>query len=316
MGIYVEQPGILTSVQDEGRFGYMQYGVSVAGPMDRRSFHLANLLAGNDMGEAALEVTYMGPQLRFDEDNVIAVTGGDLQPAVNGTAIPTYKAVAVHAGDILSFGFVTGNGCRAYIAFHGGLDVPVVMGSRSTLMKNSIGGYEGRKLETGDSIGFRAPAAELPNMAARALQQPDWRGEQITLRVIPGPQDDGFTDEEFRKFFWYGATITDKYDRMGCRLEREIPVKHIGDGNIISDGIMNGSIQVPPDGQPIIMLADSQSVGGYPKIGTVYSGDLPLLAQATPGTKVQFVNISIGTAQLLYKRELEELGKLDEFLNN
>ena len=168
MGVIVENPGIQTTVQDEGRFGYQQFGVSPAGPMDTKSFFLANILAGNKRGESALEITFMGPALKFEEDNIIAVTGANVSPAVNGEAIPMYQAVLIHAGDTLSFGVANG-GSRAYIAFAGGLDVPVVMGSKSTLMRNKLGGVEGRKLEKGDRIGFVKPKTSLPKMELRKL---------------------------------------------------------------------------------------------------------------------------------------------------
>ena len=163
MGIFVENGGILTTVQDAGRFGYQQYGVSPAGPMDSRSFCLANILAGNDRSEGGLEISFMGPRLRFRKGNVIAVTGGDLSPKINGAEIPMYQAVAVAEGDVLSFGGMR-NGCRGYIAFAGGLDVPVVMGSKSTLLRNKLGGIQGRKLQKGDEIGFVNPKSMLPDM--------------------------------------------------------------------------------------------------------------------------------------------------------
>ncbi|MFR1112171.1 MAG: biotin-dependent carboxyltransferase family protein [Blautia sp.] len=170
MGIVVENGGILTTVQDEGRYGYQQYGVSPSGPMDFRSFHLANILAGNPMGESALEISFMGPQLRFEKGNTIAITGGDLTPKINGKEIPMYQAVAVREGEVLSFGGMR-NGCRGYIAFAGGLDVPLVMGSKSTLMRNHIGGVEGRKLEKGDAIGFVNPREVLPKMEKRRISR-------------------------------------------------------------------------------------------------------------------------------------------------
>lgn len=314
MGIIVENPGIQTTVQDEGRFGYQQYGVSPSGPMDTRSFYLANLLAGNRKGESALELTFMGPVLKFDQDTIIAVTGADVSPSVNGERIAMYQAVYVHAGDTLSFGVAAG-GSRAYIAFAGGLDVPVVMGSKATLMRNKIGGVEGRKLEKGDRIGFTAPRTSLPNMERRRLKPEKFPQKDITLRVVTGPQDTAFSEEELRKFFWYSAVITNDFDRMGCRLEREEPLHHIKDGNTISDGIVFGSIQVPTNGQPIIMLADRQTTGGYTKIGTVISTDLPRLAQSVPGVKVHFVRVSIQLAQQLYLRQLKELENLEQYLN-
>ena len=316
MGIIVENPGIQTTVQDEGRFGYQQFGVSPAGPMDTQSFYLANILAGNQKGEGALELTFSGPALKFDEDNVIAITGADMTPTLNGEAIPSYQAVAVHAGDVLDFGFAAGNGCRSYVAFAGGLDVPLVMGSKSTLMRNGLGGVHGRKLEKGDSIGFSNPVSELPNMHLRKLQQEVFPRKEVTLRVVAGPQDTEFTEDELKKFFWYSATITNEFDRMGCRLERETPLKHKGDGNIITDGIAFGSIQVPTNGQPIIMLADRQSTGGYTKIGTVISEDLPKLAQSVQGCKVRCIRVSIELAQQLYIQRMNKLSELEKRFGN
>ena len=313
MGIIVENPGIQTTVQDEGRFGYQQFGVSPAGPMDTQSFYIANILAGNRRGESALEITFMGPELKFEKDNIIAVTGANVSPSVNGEAIPMYQAVLVHAGDTLSFGVASG-GSRAYIAFSGGLDVPVVMGSKATLMRNKLGGVEGRKLEKGDRIGFCCPRTTLPNMEMRRMEPEVFPQGDITLRVVTGPQDSAFTEEEVRKFFWYSAVITNESDRMGIRLEREEPLKHIKDGNILTDGVAFGSIQVPTNGQVIIMMADRQTTGGYTKIGTVISVDLPKLAQAQPGYKVHVVRVGIQLAQELYLRNKKKLQNLEKKL--
>lgn len=314
MGIIVENPGILTTVQDEGRFGYQQFGVSPAGPMDTKSFYLANILAGNKRSEGVLEMTFQGATLQFTKDNIVAITGADMMPKINGTPAPMYQAVFVHAGDTLSFGMTNGNGCRTYLAFAGGLDVPLVMGSKSTLMRNELGGIHGRKLEKGDVISFTEPKTELPNMELRKLMPEKFPQKELTLRVVTGPQDDEFTKEELRKFFWYGAKITNEFDRMGCRLEREQPLKHKGDGNIITDGISFGSIQVPPNGQPIIMLADRQSTGGYTKIGSVISVDLPKLVQSMAGYKVRFIRVSIELAQELSIRRLREFENLEKKL--
>lgn len=316
MGIIVESPGILTTVQDEGRFGSQQYGVSPAGSMDVRSFYLANILAGNKRSEGVLEMTFQGPSLKFDQDNIVAVTGADMSPCVNGNPAPMYQAFCVHAGDTLSFGMTNGNGCRGYLAFAGGLDVPAVMGSKSTLMRNELGGVKGRKLEKEDHIGFTVPKTSLPNMKLRKLAPENFPKKEVVLRVVLGPQDYEFPEEEIKRFFWYGAKITNEFDRMGCRLEREEPLKHKGDGNIITDGIAFGSIQVPPNGQPIIMLADRQSTGGYTKIGSVISVDLPKLVQSMAGYRVRFIQVGIELAQDLYVRQLNEFESLEKRLQN
>ena len=316
MGILVRDAGPLTTVQDEGRFGYQQFGVTPSGPMDARAFHIANILVVNPQGEGTLEMTFKGPELEFDQDNVIAVTGGDMQPSVNGERITMYAAVPVRAGDVLSFGFAFSGGCRGYIAFAGGLDIPLVMGSKSTLVSKKLGGYEGRALQKGDRIGFSAPKATLSGMDKRHCPVPVYPTDEITLRVVLGPQEDAFSEEEQKKFFWFDSKVTNEFDRQGCRLEREVPVKHLKDGNIISDGIAFGSIQVPTTGQPFIMMTDRQTVGGYTKIGTVITVDLPKIAQAKPGMKVRFIRVSMELAHMLYIRELEEMKQLDQSLND
>lgn len=313
MGISVENGGILTTVQDEGRFGYQAYGVSTSGAMDSHAFHIANLLVGNKMTEGALEMTFMEPTLTFTCDNIIAVTGGDLMPMLDGQPMPMYQAVLVRKGQKLQFGGAR-NGCRGYIAFAGGLEIPEVMGSKSTLLRNNLGGVKGRKLEKGDTIAFTAPKTELSNMENRKVPADVYPADEVVLRVVLGPQDDEFTERGIRSFFWNSGVITDEFDRMGCRIERE-PIEHKGDGNINTDGISLGSIQVPANGKPIIMLADRQSTGGYAKIGTVISVDLPKIAQSRPGQKVRFIQVSLELAQSLYIRERNKMLELDEKLN-
>ena len=314
MGILIQEPGLFTTVQDEGRYGYQQFGVTPSGPMDARSFHIANLLVGNDLGEGALEMTFQGPTMKFEEANVVAVTGADMKPTLNGKPVPMYEAFVVEKDDVLKFQFAM-NGSRGYVAFAGGLDIPLLMESKSTLASKGLGGVDGRKLQKEDYIGFTAPKKELPHMESRKVTKPEFPNKEVVLRVIRGPQDDCFSEEEIRRFFWYGFKVTNEFDRMGCRLERSEPVKHLQDGNIISDGIACGSIQVPTNGQPIIMLADRQTVGGYTKIGTVISVDLSKLAQAKPGMDVRFVEVSLELAQDLYIRELEEMEQADKLLN-
>lgn len=312
MSITVLNPGLLTTVQDQGRVGYQQFGVSVSGVMDPRSAALANILAGNDQGEAVLECTMMGPQLRFDKANVIAITGGDLGPTLDGGAIPNYRAVAVKAGQVLKF-TAPKAGCRAFIAFAGGLDIPLTMGSRSTYMKAKIGGFQGRKLEKGDVIGFRAPVDTLPHMEDRALK-PEFAPKGVyTLRVVMGPQDDYFTDAGIATFLKETYTVTPEFDRMGCRLDGPV-IAHKEGGDIISDGIAFGAIQVPSAGTPIIMLGDRQTTGGYTKIAAVITADFRILAQLKAGDKVQFVKVPVEYAQsllLAQRSALKALSKIN-----
>ena len=297
MSITVLNPGLLTTVQDQGRIGYQQFGVSVSGVMDPRSAALANILAGNGQEEAVLECTMLGPQLRFDRANVIAITGGDLGPTLDGQPVPGYTAVAVRAGQVLRF-TAPKTGCRAFVAFAGGLDIPVTMGSRSTYMKAKIGGYQGRKLEKGDVIGFRAPVDTLPRMEDRVLSPGFVPKPVYTLRVVMGPQDDYFTDSGIDTFLSQTYTVTPEFDRMGCRLDGPA-IAHKEGGDIISDGIAFGAIQVPSAGTPIIMLGDRQTTGGYTKIATVITADFRTLAQLKAGDKARFVKVPVEYAQSL-----------------
>ena len=200
------------------------------------------------------------------------------------------------------------------MAFAGGLDVPVVMGSRSTNLKAKIGGIEGRKLGAGDEIGFRSPKTWLPNMAARKLLLPELSSREHTLRVVMGPQDDCFTEEGISTFLGSAYTISNEYDRMGCRMEGPV-IAHKNGGDIITDGISFGAVQVPSHGNPIVMMADHQTTGGYTKIACVISVDLPELAQCMPGHTVRFKKIGIEEAQELYCQWRDYLKRLEKELN-
>ena len=293
MSITILNPGMLTSVQDLGRIGYQQYGVSVSGVMDPRSASIANILVGNDEGEAVLECTMMGPHIRFDAPNIIAITGGDLGATLDGQRIDTYRAIPVNAGQTLRFTMLR-TGCRAFVAFAGGLDIPVVMGSRSTNMKAKIGGYQGRKLQKDD--GFRAPKTDLKNLGLRHTSPEFMPRAEYKLRIVLGPQDDAFTERGITTFLSSVYTLTPEFDRMGCRLDGEL-IEHVKSGDIISDGIAFGAVQVPSAGKPIIMLADRQTTGGYAKIANVISADFRILAQLKAGDKVRFEKVSIAAAQ-------------------
>lgn len=295
MSIEVLHPGLLTTVQDLGRTGYQRFGVSVSGAVDPRSAAVANILAGNPDGEAVLECTVLGPQLRFDAPAVIAVTGADLGPTLDGVPVENYRALRVQAGQTLRF---TGPkcGCRAYLAVSGGLDVPEVMGSRSTYMKAKIGGWHGRKLEKGDVLPLRAPGTEPKALENRALA-PEFRGRsEYTLRVVMGPQDNAFTPGGVSAFLSGVYTVTPEFDRMGCRMEGP-EIEHNGSADILSDGIAFGAVQVPDSGQPIVMLADRQTTGGYTKIANVISADFRLLGQLKSGDRVRFEKVSLAAAQ-------------------
>lgn len=313
MGIKFLNGGFLTTIQDMGRTGYQESGMSVSGVMDQRSAALANILVGNDENEGVLEITLMGPMAEFTAENIIAVTGGNLGPKLNGKDLPMYQAVEVHKGDSLSFSGMF-SGSRAYMAFAGGLDIPVVMGSKSTNLKSKVGGYEGRKLGAGDEISFASPKTSLPNMRLRKIKQDDFAATEQTLRVVMGPQDDYFTEKGIETFLTETYTFTNESDRMGCRCEGEV-IEHKAGGDIITDGIAFGAIQVPSHGKPIIMMADHQTTGGYTKIAGVISVDLPKVAQSRPGYKVKFQKVSIEEAQKLYIAQVKEFQNLKDTLS-
>ena len=223
-----------------------------------------------------------------------------------------YQAVLVHKGDSMNFAGMT-SGSRAYIAVAGGLDIPVQMGSKSTNLKLKVGGYQGRKIGGGDEIGFAAPKTTLPNMRKRKVTPEDFSQTEKTIRVVMGPQDDCFTEKGVETFLSSTYAFTNESDRMGCRLEGEV-IEHKNGGDIITDGIAFGAIQVPSHGQPIIMMADHQTTGGYTKIAGVISVDLPLVAQSRPGYKVHFQKVTVEEAQKLYIEQVEKLKALKEEL--
>lgn len=305
MGIRILKPGMMTTVQDSGRYGYQSQGFSVAGVMDMRSFKIANLLLDNPENEAVLEFTLIGPTLQFTSETIIAITGGDFSPTVNGEPVPMYTALYMNRGDILKLGSAR-TGSRGYIAFSSYLRVPTVMGSRCTNMKSSIGGFKGRKLQANDYIEFRIKRRYLPFFLSRSLKIDEFDQEKTTLRVVMGPQDNLFSKQGIETFLNSEYTVTSDFDRMGCRLDGPfIAPKETSD--IISDGIALGSIQVPSHGKPIILLADRQTTGGYAKIATVASVDIPKLVQRKTDHKIRFEAITVQEAQELLRQEEKEL---------
>ena len=313
MGIRILKAGMLTTVQDLGRNGYQSQGFSVAGVMDVRSFKIANLLLDNPENEAVLEFTLIGPTLEFTSATIIAITGGDFQPTINGEPAPMYTAIYMNKGDILKFGSAR-TGSRGYIAFSSYLDIPVVMGSRCTNLKSQIGGFKGRKLQADDYIGFRIKRRYLPFFLSRKLEPENFDQDSATLRVVMGPQDSKFSKQGIETFLTSEYTVTSEFDRMGCRLDGNyIAPKETSD--IISDGIAFGSIQVPAHGKPIILLADRQTTGGYAKIATVASVDIPKLVQRKTDHKIRFEAITVQEAQALYLKEQKQLDKMRKIIH-
>jgi KipI family sensor histidine kinase inhibitor len=302
--------GLLTTVQDLGRWGYQRLGVPVAGAMDALALQAANRLVGNEPGEAALEITVAGPTLRASDNCLVAVTGGDLGPRVNGRPLPMWLANFVRRGSVLDF---AGRrlGARAYLAVAGGIAVPPVLGSRSTCLSGGFGGYQGRALRAGDVLPIGRAPADLLALAGQGLPPESWPvyAEAPTVHVIPGPQDDYFTAEALATFFTSEYVVSATADRMGYRLQGP-RLAHCGSAEFISAGVVTGSVQVPADGQPIVLMADHQTIGGYPVIATVVSADIPLLAQCLPGSRLRFAPTTIEEAQRRWRgvrRHCEEL---------
>lgn len=289
--IRVVDGGLLTTVQDLGRPGYQAFGISWAGAADEYALRLANWAVGNAPGAAGLEITLIGPRLLFTDEAIIAVTGADLGPRLNGDALPMWQPVRVPAGAALSFAGGS-HGCRAYLAVTGGIDVPPVLGSRSTDLLGRFGGLDGRTLRAGDElpIGTLAdPSGRGQGGKPRLIPPeliPDYP-EHLEARVVLGPQEDHFTSEGLRVFLSSCYRVTPQSDRMGLRLEGPV-IRHRGRADIISDGMPPGGVQVPQDGRPMVLLANRQTVGGYPKIATVVSADIWRLAQLRPGASVSF----------------------------
>jgi len=310
--IKVIKPGMYTTIQDLGRYNYQKSGMPVAGAMDAFSLKTANILAGNMEGEACFEATLMGPELMFDCDTYIALTGADLSPKVNGKEIAMWSTVRISKGDVLSFGTIK-SGCRCYIAVHGGLDVPVVMGSKSTYVRGKIGGYEGRILKAGDVIKIGNASIGAPSLI-RLPQEfiPVYKNE-LTVRAVPGPQDDYFTEEGINTFISSEYKVTNEADRMGYRLEGP-KIAHKKGADIISDGITMGSVQVPGHGFPIVMMADRQTTGGYTKIATVITPDIDYVGQLKPGDKLRFKFVTVNEAHEIYKQYINKLNSIKSFV--
>jgi antagonist of KipI len=297
----VVSPGPLSTIQDLGRPGYQRFGVSVSGAADRYALRLGNLLVGNNERGAAIEVTIGGAEFEFTSPAIFAITGADLSPMLNGTPIALWETVSAAVGDRLSLMSPAGpdSGLRGYLNVSGGFDTPHVLGSRSTHIGARLGGIEGRALESDDEIPI-GPVTN-PVLPGRRVSQnllPQYGGD-IVARVVPGPQDDLFDSDATATFYNSTYTVSDKSDRMGCRLEGpEVPAID-GAHGIVSDGVLSGAIQIPGDAQPIILLADRQTTGGYAKIGVIASVDLALVAQASPGATVRFERISAEDASAL-----------------
>lgn len=300
MELTVLKPGLLTTLQDEGRFGFQSTGFSVSGCMDLRAMQDANSLVNNILTEAVLEMQYLGGTFQFDCETYFALTGADMMPSLNGRAIDNYRAIKVKAGDVLECGRAV-NGRFGYLAVAGGFDVPQILGSKSTNLKCGIGGFHGRAVQTGDRISVNRETVWLLNEYLKQAEPVVYRTE-VMLHVIPGIQEGMFTVDGLKRFYGEHYMVTDQSDRMGYRLSGEV-IESTGGVDIISDGIAAGSVQVTPNGMPMVLLSDRQTTGGYAKVGTVAAADIPGLVQCMPGAKVRFARITLEEAVRMYRRE-------------
>ncbi|WP_264476600.1 5-oxoprolinase subunit C family protein [Jeotgalibacillus aurantiacus] len=321
--IKVIEAGLLSSIQDNGRTGYQESGVIQSGVMDTFTLRIANTLVGNNESEGVLELTLTGPTLEFTEDHLIALCGADFSAEIDGAPAPLWRPVVVKKGSTLHMRF-SKTGCRGVIAVAGGFDVPDVFGSKSTYLRAGIGGFKGRALDKEDVLPIGDPGKESEATFKRAEESPfTWSvsgayTESVYspefIRVMPGLQFDEFTEESKRTFTNSTYKLSKQSDRMGFRMEGE-PLERTTDEDILSEGVAFGTIQVPSDGQPIILLADRQTLGGYPKIGQVASVDLPALIQKKPGESVRFKWITVKEAQLLFKKREQEWQELKWIIN-
>lgn len=304
MAVKVLNPGLLTTVQDLGRPGYFHLGIPIGGAMDRLALRAGNLLVGNEEGAASLEAVFIGPQLEFQADTTIAVTGGEMPIKLDGEEQPSWTAIPVKKGQVLSFNYLK-QGARIYIAFAGGIDVPLALGSRSTYPIGALGGFKGRALAKDDILPIGQPGAVKAgrSLDAKYRRTPSSPAE---LRVLPGLYWHRITEQSQRDFFASDWKVAPEADRMGYRfrggkvlefVERDQPFGAGSDpSNIVDCCYPYGSIQVPSGTEPIILHRDAVSGGGYFMIGTVISADMDLIGQLQPNMKTQFVEVDMATA--------------------
>ena len=280
-------------MQDLGRPGYLRVGIPASGPVDEGAFVLANRLVGNADGAASLECTLIGPRVEFTDERVVAVTGAEMAATRNGTEAPRWQAFRVRAGDVLKLGPAR-SGVRAYVAVSGGIDTPAALGSRATYVRGQLGGLGGRALKKGDALPLGvARGGRLGRVRTGAIAE---YASEAEVCVILGPQDDRFTARGIAAFIEGLYEVLPQSDRMGARLRGPI-IEHTRGHDIVSDGIPLGGIQVVGDGQPIVLLVDRQSTGGYTKIATVCSFEIGRVGQVRPGQRLRFRRVTVAEAQ-------------------
>lgn len=323
MAIRIKQPGLLTTVQDTGRFGQYDIGMPPSGAMDVFSYQVGNYLVGNEEGAAGLEITYFGPEIEFTQDAVIAITGAELPPKINGEEAATWETLAVEEGDVLSFDYLK-SGARSYLSIAGGIDVPVFMHSRSTYTLIGLGGHEGRALQEGDElkVGEANGASERVGQRVEENHIPTY-SDSPELRVIIGLASYRLTEESLETFLNTEWTVTPDADRIGYRyrggelefVEREQPAGAGADqANVVDFGYPVGSIQVPGGVEPIVLNNDAVTGGGYATIGTVISVDRDTLAQTKTNDKTYFRSVDLEEAMEARAQRRQQMEKIKEAL--
>jgi antagonist of KipI len=310
MPLIVIRAGFLTSVQDLGRTGFRQFGVSTSGALDPFALRVANLLVGNDETAAGLEITFGPLQLRFEDERIVAWCGGEFDVQVESRSLPAGHAARVNAGEELKFGGPQ-NGCRAWLAISGGIDVPLMLESRSTDLRANFGGIEGRTLRDGDVIRLDRQARSAPAATAEISSWTaphDWVSpakRNPILRFVRGIDWNRFNDSTLQRLTSKSFAVSPDSDRMGVRFDGP-ELKREDSVDLVSEAVAPGTIQVPPNGRPILLLLDCQTIGGYPKIAHVITGDLGVAAQLRAGDHVRFSEVSLAHAhRLLLERERE-----------
>jgi biotin-dependent carboxylase-like uncharacterized protein len=321
MPIEVLKPGLSTTVQDRGRLGYYNVGIPPSGALDQFSLIAGNLLVGNDPGAAALECAYMGPELRFNESAVVAVTGAELEPRVNGEPREAWSSFVVGEGEVLTFGHVK-NGARMYLAVAGGVDVPITLNSRSTYVLGALGGYQGRPLAEGDQLTAGSESSASPGRSVAEQLRPAMP-TQLEIRVVMGLYDHLLTDAGRDTFLQTDWTLTPVADRVGFRykgeqldlIKRTQPFGAGSDpSNIVDSPYPIGSIQIPGGVEPIVLHRDAVSGGGYAMIATVISADMDTVAQSAPGSKTRFVPVGLDDALTARRERSRRLSELEAAL--
>jgi len=313
MSLEVVDVSGLTTIQDSGRIGWRKFGVPSSGPMDTFAFHAANKLAGNDSNSAAIEIGLGDITLHALRDCVISITGVGYDVSIYVWDFPLWSSYYVRAGWTIRLNKLD-TGMWAYLAIASGVQTQLVLGSSSTYLRGHFGGLDDRQLQVGDILKSGTPSRSLNELAARTFPKearPVYSDDPI-VDVVMGPQGNYFTDESIATFMSQEYSVSNTSDRMGYRLEGAA-LKHRKQAELISEGMTMGAIQVPSNGQPIVMMADSPTTGGYPKIGTVASADLPLLAQCVPGrSKIRFRETTVAKAQNKYRELMGGLERIVE----